>query len=248
MPKMPIQNTCIQHEQYYPGGRFPHKCKPMSRKSVYPFFRGILVVFFLTACAHQGAQTTEERDKRPNIVLIMADDLGFSDIGCYGGEIQTPHLDSLAQNGLRFSNFYNISRCCPTRASLLTGLYNQEAGIGEMTTDRGLPGYRSHLTENAVTIAEVLRSAGYRTGMVGKWHVSNTLVQEKEEAQLAWLNHQEDHPYFSPVDQYPTNRGFEKYFGNIWGVVDFFDPFSLVNGTTAVESVPEDYISYGCHK
>jgi arylsulfatase len=213
----------------------------MSRKFIYPFLCGILGVLFLTACAGEGAQTTTEKDERPNIVLIMADDLGFSDIGCYGGEIQTPHLDSLALNGLRFSNFYNTSRCCPTRASLLTGLYNQEAGIGEMTTDRGLPGYRGHLTENAVTIAEVLKAAGYRTGMVGKWHVSNTLVQEKEEAQLAWLNHQEDHPYFSPLDQYPTNRGFEKYFGNIWGVVDFFDPFSLVNGTLAVKSVPENY-------
>jgi arylsulfatase A-like enzyme len=179
--------------------------------------------------------------ERPNIIVILADDLGYSDIGCYGGEINTPHLDKLAANGLRFSKFYNTSRCCPTRASLLTGVYNQQAGIGEMTTDRQLPGYRGYLTENTVTLAEVLKAAGYHTGMVGKWHVSNTIEQGNPEAQLAWLNHQSDHPAFSPLGQYPVNRGFEKYFGNIWGVVDFFDPFSLVNGTTPVKTVPRNY-------
>jgi len=110
-----------------------------------------------------------------------------------------------------------------------------------MTTVRNLPGYRGHITENAVTIAEVLKSAGYHTAMSGKWHVSNTVVQETPEKQLNWLNHQEEHPLFSPIEQYPTNRGFEKYYGNIWGVVDFFDPFSLVNGTDAVKEVPKDY-------
>lgn len=187
------------------------------------------------------ANTSNKTDNRPNIILIMADDLGFSDLGCYGGEVNTPNLDYLANNGVRFSRFYNTSRCCPTRAALLTGLYNHQAGIGEMTEDRNLPGYRGHLTENAVTVAEVLKDAGYRTGMVGKWHVSNTVVQPTPQAQMAWLNHQTEHPYFSPVEQYPTNRGFEKYYGNIWGVVDFFDPFSLVNGTTPVKSVPKNY-------
>ena len=179
--------------------------------------------------------------KRPNIVLILADDLGYSDLGCYGGEINTPNLDYLAKNGLRFTQFYNTSRCCPSRASLLTGLYNHQAGIGEMTSDRNLPGYRGHITENAVTLAEVLKTAGYDTAMSGKWHVSNTVVQETPEDQLAWLNHQSSHPLFSPIEQYPTNRGFDQYYGNIWGVVDFFDPFSLVNGTEPVKEVPEDY-------
>ena len=187
------------------------------------------------------AKTSNKEDKRPNIVLILADDLGFSDLGCYGSEINTPNINYLASNGVRFSRFYNTSRCCPTRASLLTGLYNQQAGIGEMTEDRSAPGYRGHLTENTVTIAEVLKDAGYRTGMVGKWHVSNTVVQENPKAQLAWLNHQTEHPFFSPVEQYPTSRGFEKYYGNIWGVVDFFDPFSLVNGTAPVKTVPKNY-------
>ncbi len=192
-----------------------------------------------------GSENSDEtatlKDERPNIVLILADDLGYSDLGCYGGEVQTPNLNYLAENGMRFTQFYNTSRCCPSRASLLTGLYNHEAGIGEMTTDRNLPGYRGHITENAVTLAEVLKSAGYHTAMTGKWHVSNTVVQETPEKQLNWLNHQESHPLFSPIEQYPTNRGFEKYYGNIWGVVDFFDPFSLVNGTEPVEEVPDDY-------
>jgi arylsulfatase len=191
--------------------------------------------------SENDSEVKKEEPRRPNIVLIMADDLGYSDLGSYGGEIQTPHLDSLAENGLRFTQFYNTSRCCPSRASLLTGLYNHDAGIGEMTEDRHLPGYRGHITENTATLAEVLKSAGYHTAMSGKWHVSNTVVQKTPEKQLAWLNHHENHPLFSPIEQYPTNRGFEKYYGNIWGVVDFFDPFSLVNGTEPVTEVPDDY-------
>jgi arylsulfatase A-like enzyme len=178
---------------------------------------------------------------RPNIILIMADDLGFSDIGCYGGEIHTPNIDFLANNGIRYTQFYNTSRCCPTRASLLTGLYNHQAGIGKMTDAEDEPGYRGHLTENTVTLAEVLKVAGYQTAMVGKWHVSNTNVQKNPQEQLAWLNHQKDFGDFAPVSQYPTSRGFDRYFGNIWGVVDFFDPFSLVSGTKPVKTVPKNY-------
>lgn len=202
---------------------------------------GLVFIGGFSECRSPVSEASVEEDKRPNIVLIMADDLGFSDLGCYGSEIITPNIDYLASNGARFSSFYNTSRCCPTRAALLTGLYNQQAGIGQMTEDLSAPGYRGHLTENTVTIAEVLKDAGYRTGMVGKWHVSNTVVQENPKAQLEWLNHQADYPLFSPVEQYPTSRGFEKYYGNIWGVVDFFDPFSLVNGTTPVKNVPKDY-------
>ena len=110
-------------------------------------------------------------DERPNIVVVMVDDMGFSDIGCYGSEIPTPHLDALAENGVRFSQFYNTGRCCPTRASLLTGLYSHQAGIGHMTADQGVPGYRGQLTDRCVTLAEVLGPAGYFTAMTGKWHV-----------------------------------------------------------------------------
>ena len=110
-------------------------------------------------------------DDRPNIVLVMVDDMGFSDIACYGGEIPTPNLDALAANGVKFSQFHNTGRCCPTRASLLTGLYSHQAGIGWMTNDQKTAGYRGQLNRQCVTIAEVLGDAGYFTCMTGKWHV-----------------------------------------------------------------------------
>lgn len=110
---------------------------------------------------------------RPNIIVILVDDMGWSDIGCYGSEIPTPNLDRLAKNGLRFTQFYNTARCCPTRASLLTGLYPHQAGVGHMVEDKGedQPGYRGRLNDRCVTMAEVLRPAGYFTAMTGKWHV-----------------------------------------------------------------------------
>jgi arylsulfatase A-like enzyme len=117
--------------------------------------------------------TVAAQRAKPNLIVILADDLGYSDLSCYGGEIQTPNLDGLAKNGLRFTQFYNSARCCPTRAALLTGLYPHEAGIGMMTGDAGAnyPGYRGVLQPYTVTLAEVLKGAGYRTAMSGKWHV-----------------------------------------------------------------------------
>ena len=108
---------------------------------------------------------------KPNIIVILVDDMGFSDIGCYGSEIPTPNLDKLAGTGLRFTQFYNTGRCCPTRASLLTGLYPHQTGVGHMTEDDGVPGYRGRLNDQCVTMAEVLHDAGYFTAMTGKWHV-----------------------------------------------------------------------------
>jgi len=183
-------------------------------------------------------QVQARQDKRPNIIVILADDLGYSDLGCYGGEIQTPNLDKLAQNGLRFNRFYNAGRSCPSRASLLTGLYQHQAGIGRMTFDEKQPGYRGQISENAVTIAEVLKKAGYNTGMVGKWHVSETKMRPD---QREWLNHQTFHEDFADKKSYPINRGFNDYYGIIYGVADYFDPFSLVSGETPVTSVPENY-------
>lgn len=211
----------------------------MNTKTSFLFLSALIGVSALFISA--SVDIKPKKDKKPNIILIMADDLGFSDLGCYGGEINTPNLDRIAKQGLQFTQFYNVSRCCPTRASLLTGLYNHDAGIGDMTTAENAEGYKGHLGKNTVTIAEVLKEAGYRTAMTGKWHVSNTLTQPNAQEQMKWLNHQAEHPLFSPIAQYPTSRGFEKYYGTIWGVIDFFDPFSLVEGTTPVKDVPKDY-------
>lgn len=108
---------------------------------------------------------------KPNIVVILVDDMGFSDLGCYGSEIPTPNLDALAAHGLKYRQFYNTSRCCPSRAALLTGLYSHQTGIGNMMNDEGQPGYKGRLNQSCVTLAEVLKPAGYFTAMSGKWHV-----------------------------------------------------------------------------
>ncbi len=119
-----------------------------------------------------GSLAANAAEPGPNILVILADDLGYSDLGSYGGEINTPHLDALAANGVRFTQMYNSARCCPSRASLLTGLYPHQAGMGVMAqNDQGLPGYRGQMGNNTVTIAEVLRGAGYHTFGSGKWHV-----------------------------------------------------------------------------
>ncbi len=129
----------------------------------------VLLVNLLSFC------TVATATDKPNIVYIMSDDMGFSDIGCYGSEIQTPNLDRLAANGVRFTQFYNTARCCPTRACLLTGLYPHQAGVGHMMNDRGYDGYRGDLNRNCVTIAEALKSASYRSYLSGKWHVTKKI-------------------------------------------------------------------------
>lgn len=115
------------------------------------------------------------QQNKPNIIVILVDDMGFADLGCYGSEIPTPNLDALARDGVRFRQFYNTARCCPTRATLLTGLYAHQAGVGHMVEDKGLPGYSGHLNDQCATMAEVLGPAGYFTIMCGKWHVGQNL-------------------------------------------------------------------------
>jgi arylsulfatase A-like enzyme len=166
---------------------------------------------------------------QPNIILIMVDDLGFSDIGCYGSEINTPHLDQLAAEGMRFTQFYNGARCCPTRASLLTGLFPHQAGIGHMTSENdptlrrndiiSNPAYQGYLNRNCVTIAEALKPAGYQTFMTGKWHVGT----------------------YRP--NWPVDRGFDRYFGVIRGASNYFkpEPDKLLLHQDKVFTPPDDF-------
>lgn len=160
----------------------------------------------------------QEPAPRPNIVVILTDDMGFSDLGCYGGEIATPHLDRLAANGLRFTQFYNTARCCPTRASLLTGLYPHQAGVGHMMDDRGRPGYTGNLHRSCRTIAELLKPAGYRSYAVGKWHVTRHTAPE------------------GPKFNWPLSRGFDRFYGTIHGAGSYYDPSSLVRDETMISA------------
>lgn len=172
------------------------------------FLIGCVAFIFTLWHGYSSAAETKPA-ARPNIVIIMSDDMGFSDLGCYGGEISTPTLDSLAAGGVRFTQFYNTARCCPTRASLLTGLYPHQAGIGHMMEDFGKPGYTGNLNANSRTIAQVLKPAGYRNYAVGKWHVSRHIAQDG--AKHNW----------------PLNRGFDRFYGMISGGGSFYDPFTL---------------------
>jgi arylsulfatase len=158
---------------------------------------------------------TSQKTQRPNVVLILNDDMGYSDIGCYGGEVETPNLDRLATNGLRFSQFYNTARCSPSRASMLTGLHPHQTGVGILTYDSGPEGYAGNLNHRCVTIPQVLKASGYRTYMSGKWHVASSLTK--------------------PTDTWPLQRGFDEFFGTIIGAGSFYDPNTLTRGNDNVE-------------
>jgi arylsulfatase A-like enzyme len=164
-----------------------------------------------------GAPAAPAAD-RPNVVVILTDDMGYSDLGCYGGEIATPNLDGLAANGLRFTQFYNTARCCPTRASLLTGLYPHQAGVGHMMDDRGKDGYRGDLSRHCPTIAEALKPAGYRAYGVGKWHVTRFTAPD------------------GPKHNWPLQRGFDRFYGTINGAGSYYDPATLVRDNTMVSA------------
>ncbi len=132
--------------------------------------------FLKTACMALAATPLWAKPtapKRPNVIVLFADDLGYSDIGCFGGEIETPNLDRLAAKGVRLTQFYNAGRCCPARASLLTGLYPHQAGVGMMVYRNSGKGYRGYLNQRCVTFGEVLGAAGYQTYMTGKWHTGH---------------------------------------------------------------------------
>ena len=194
----------------------------------------IIFVALIAVAEFCGAKPVDEkRDSRPNIVIILTDDMGFSDPGCFGGEIQTPNIDALAAHGVRFTQFYNCSRCCQTRASLLTGAYAQRVGLAEFGRTMDL---------DAPTVAERLKASGYQTALMGKWHLSELPSSPVGADRLKWLDHQVELPVpFADPASLPTHRGFEKFFGIVWGVVDHFDPFSLTENETAVRSVPKDF-------
>lgn len=189
----------------------------------------IITAIIIVSCTNQNPETSKQQAVRPNIIVILSDDMGYSDIGCYGGEVETPNIDALAKNGLRFTQFYNGGRCCPTRASLMTGCYPHQTGIGHMTNtpntmvehDLGITEYRGFLNKNCVTIAEVLKEAGYATLMAGKWHLG-----------------------ISDKSKWPLQRGFDKFYGIISGASNFFKPeyprgITYMNDTISVTD--EDY-------
>ncbi len=200
------------------------------RQTAASCFFGITFVVSFASSEATSATAAE----KPNIIYILADDMGYSDIGCYGGEIETPNLSAMAANGVRFSSFYNAARCCPTRASLLSGLYPHQAGVGWMMSDNGYDGYRGELNRNCVTIAEVLKGAGYSTYMAGKWHVTSKVKPKDAKDKANW----------------PLQRGFDRFYGTIHGAGSFFDPFSLTRGNdyispvTDAEYQPEDGFYY----
>jgi arylsulfatase A-like enzyme len=179
--------------------------------------------------------------RRPNIVIILADDMGFSDPGCYGGEIHTPNIDGLARQGVRFTQFYNMARCCPTRAALMTGLYPHQAGVGTMNQNLGDPAYQGELNERCVTIAQVLRDAGYHTGMVGKWHLCHLTVARGGPRAKRLLDFEEDGPISSSKQNWPCNRGFEEHWGTIAGVENYYDPYSLVHNEQTIRPEGRDF-------
>jgi arylsulfatase A-like enzyme len=176
-------------------------------------FSLLLASLFTCQCA--SAATAQ----RPNILLILSDDMGFSDLGCYGSEIKTPNLNALAAQGVRFTQFYNTARCCPTRASLLSGLYPHQAGVGHMTHDSGYDGYVGSLNNKCVTIAEVLRQGGYNTYMCGKWHVTQFTGKNADKS------------------NWPVQRGFEKFYGTITGGGSYYDPTTLCRQNTYITPV-----------
>jgi arylsulfatase len=181
------------------AGELAMRSQPIVLKPMYLTIAAGLTLFI-------AANTVAEQPARPNIVIILVDDMGFSDVGCYGGEIETPNIDRLAANGLRFTQFYNAGRCCPTRASLITGRHPHQVGIGHMTeppdTALGFEGpYQGFLNHECVTIAELLRNAGYHTLMTGKWHLG--------------LHRQ---------DCWPLQRGFDRFYGCLSGAVNYFKP------------------------
>jgi arylsulfatase A-like enzyme len=168
------------------------------------------------------------REGAPNVIVMLVDDLGFSDLGCFGSEIDTPHLDRFAGGALRYTNFHVTPMCSPTRASLMTGLNSQLAGVGHVAhSDPGFPGYAMELAEDAVTMPEAFRANGYSTLMVGKWHLAKD----------------SDISDAGPRHSWPLQRGFDRYYGFLDGFTNLHHPHRLIedNSPVEVDTYPEGY-------
>jgi arylsulfatase A-like enzyme len=152
-----------------------------------------------------------------NVVLVVCDDMGYSDVGCYGGELDTPAVDGLARDGVRLSQFYNTARCSPSRASLLTGLHPHQTGVGVLAqgVDDRPDGYQGHLNDRCTTVAEILKANGYTTAVTGKWHLARD-------------------PH-RPDGTWPTYRGFDEFYGTLVGAGSYFDPLTLTRGEENVD-------------
>jgi arylsulfatase A-like enzyme len=184
-----------------------------------------LNVILFAFCAALTIPALAQQSK-PNIVVILADDMGFSDVGCYGSEIATPNIDRIAANGVRLRQFYNVGRCCPTRASLLTGLYPHNTGMGYMTGyDQHIDGYKGDLNKNCVTIAEALKPAGYKSYMSGKWHLCANIRPKGDQS------------------NWPVQRGFDRYFGILQGSGSYFTPKTLTSQNTLLTPKPGFYLT-----
>ena len=193
----------------------------------YPGFGGKIGRIIATSESWWPPKPTPPADA-PNIVVVLADDLGFSDLGCYGSEIPTPAIDALAASGLRYTNFHVTPLCSPTRAALLTGLNSHHAGMGFVANaDPGFPGYAGELPHNQSTLAEMLKANGYATAAVGKWHLCL-----ESDLSIAGDTH-----------SWPLQRGFDQYYGFLEALTDFHFPHQLYEGNNPVhvDEYPEGY-------
>jgi len=193
--------------------------------------RALGMVGLVAVLAAPAIGTAADAPRKPNIVIILADDMGFADMGSFGGEIKTPNLDSLANNGVRFTNFYTHASCSPTRSMLLSGVDTHLNGLGNMDewtapNQTGVPGYEGYLNSKVVTLPQLLKAAGYHTYMAGKWHMGKA------------------------PDQIPAARGFERDFslldggGNYWGMTNITassPQLVFTEDGRYLKSLPKDY-------
>ena len=203
--------------------KFDVRSSKFNVRSSIRFLAAVLVWGLAVAGPSRSAAQLAGRDGPPNIVVILASSLGYSDLGSFGGEMSTPHIDRLAGDGLRFTQFYNAGRSAPSRAALLTGLYPHQVAVGQSTTDYRRPGYRGNLSPDAATLAELLRQGGYQTMMVGKWHLTPHIGSQ------------------GPKHTWPVNRGFERFYGTIHGVGSYFAPATLCRGGQFLDERDPDF-------